>query len=333
MLKSNGAIGEAGKPLVDRVLAIDPLSPRTRWWAVQRRWSKAPPEEVERGLARELQIDPQNYLLINRYAFRRWMFHGETAESIGLMERAIATDPQNPLGPHFAVAFYLDANDPEAARKIAATTPASRDSTRVLFAEYAGDWRQAGMAAYDRRGFLFNDYSNWGWPEAIRDYSLQTREYDRGAQAIASRYGFDLKHPRVMSIAQILSAPALGHILLAKGDKETATRLLVETVQWIDSHPSYGMGGNMRQRAVAMMLLGDRAQALSNLRASIETGQDIRHWWYVINRDPAWLPARGDPRFEAIAEICRRAARIQREKLDALRRAGKVPKRPAPAVT
>ncbi len=313
--------------MIEKVLAIDPLSPRTRWWSVQRRWSSQPPEQVEQALARELEIDPQNYTIVNRYVFRRWMQHGETAEAIALMERVIASDPQNPLGPHFAIAFYLDANDVTAARAIAATTPATRDSSRVLFAQYAGDWRRAAAAAYDRRGYLFNQYQNWNWPEAIRDHALHTREYDRGAEAIASRYGFDLKHPRVVSIAQTMAAAPLGHILLAKGDTATANRLLAETVQWIDTHPSYGLGGVMRSRAAAMMLLGDTGQALSNLRASVETGHDIRHWWYVIDRDPVWAPVRGDPRFKAIAELCRQAARVQRAKLDGLRRAGKVPMR------
>ena len=77
------------------------------------------------------------------------------------------------------------------------------------------------------------------------------------------------------------------------------------------------------------MLLGERNEALSNLRASVETGHDIHHWWYVIERDPLWAHVRSDPKFEAIAEMYRQAARVQREKLDALRKAGKVPVRPA----
>jgi len=330
-LKNNGAIGEQGKPLVDRVLSVDPLSPRTRWWAVQRRWSNLPPEKIEKELARELEIDPQNYTLANRYAFRRWMFHGETAEALILMERTIATDPQNPLSPHFAAALYLDANDPAAARAIALTTPASRDSTRVVFAQYIGDWRRAGAAAYDRRGFLFNEYSNWGWPEAIRDYSLHTRQFDRGAEEIASRFGFDLKHPTVRGIAQMMAAPALAHILLVKGDEATGKLLLADSVRWIDGHPSYGLAGIMRYRAAAMMLLGDSRQALSYLRASIETGHDIRQWWYIVDRDPVWLSVHDDPRFRAIAAICRRMAREQRVKLDTLRATGKVPTRVAGA--
>jgi len=326
-LRNSGAIGQEGKPLIDKVLSIDPLSPRTRWWSVQRRWSHLPPEQIEKLLAHELEIDPQNYILANRYAFRRWMFHGETAEALELIERTIANDPQNPLGAHFASAFYLDVNDLPAARAVAATTPASRDSTRVLFAEYVGDWQRAAAAAYDPRGFLFNEYSNWGWTEAIRDAALHTGQYDRAAEQIASRYGFDLRQPKVTSIAQMIAAPPLAQILLAKGDKAAGMHVLGDLVRWIDTHPSYGMGGIMRYRAAAMMLLGDRNEALSNLRASIETGHDIRHWWYLTNRDPIWAPIHDDPRFRAIGEMCRQSARDQRARLEALRRAGKVPVR------
>ena len=129
----------------------------------------------------------------------------------------------------------------------------------------------------------------------------------------------------------MLAAPALANILLAKGDEAAGKRLLADTVRWIDGHPMYGLAGIMRYRAAAMMLLGDNRQALSNLRASIEAGHDIRQWWYIVDRDPVWLPVHDDPRFRAIAAMCRQMARVQRVKLDALRAAGKVPIRVAGA--
>jgi len=320
---------DAAKALLDKVLAIDPLSPRARFWAVQRRFKFKTPEEIEAGLAHELEIDPQNYVVGERYAFRRWMFHGETAEAIERMEKVIASDPQNAAGPNYAVAFYLDANDPQAARAVAASTAATRTSSRILLAQFAGDWRGAGAAALDRRGFLFNEYQNWNWPQAVRDYALQTRDYDRGAKAIAAHFDFDLARPRVTNLAQQTAATSLAHILIARGDRSAAEALLAQTVQWIDTHPEYGYGGVRRSRAEAMMLLGETDQALSDLRASVETGHDIRHWWYVAQRDPVWQRVWADPRFKEIVEISRKAAAGQRAKLDALRKSGRIPVRTA----
>jgi TolB-like protein/DNA-binding winged helix-turn-helix (wHTH) protein len=319
----------AGQALMERVLSIDPLSPRARFWAVQRQLGKLTPAELEEQQRLALELDPQNYPLASRYALRRWMFHGEFAQSIEQMEKVIASDPPNPWGPHLVTAFYLDAGDPDAARAIAATTPASRDSTRAMLAQFAGDWRAAGQAALGPRGFLFNQFENWLWSESVRDYALHTREYDRGAEAIASRYGFDLDLPTVTNLQQTTAAVALGNLLLASGKTNQANRLLSQTIQWIDHHPLLGIVGVGRVKAGALMLLGQRDAALSLLTATVQSGHDMRFWWYLADRDPVWAPVRTDPRFRAIVAMCRKASAEQRAKLEALRRAGKVPQRSA----
>ncbi len=326
----DGADVGKSKQLMDRVLSIDPLSARAQFWSVQRQLGKLTPDQLEAAQKGALELDPTNYALANRYATRRWMFHGESAEAIELMEKVIASDPQNPWGPHVAVAFYLDANDPAAARALAATTPGSRDSTRAVLALYSGDWRGAGEAALGRRGFLFNPYTNWIWAEAVRDYVLRTGEYQKGAEAIAARYGFDLANPTVSNLPQAHAAVALGHILLDGNRKEAGTKLLTQTILWVDQHPRYGLVGVGRYRAAAMMLLGQRNEALSELRASFDS-HDIRHWWYVVDHDPVWAPVRNDPRFQAIAKLCHAAAAEQHTKLDTLRKAGKVPVRNSPS--
>jgi TolB-like protein/DNA-binding winged helix-turn-helix (wHTH) protein len=326
----DGHDGAERKQLLERVLSIDPLNPRARFVAIMQKLGEITPEQLEREQARALELDPENYPLANRFATRRWMFHGESAQAIELMERTIAADPQNPWGPHVAVAFYLDANDPAGALALAESTSTSRDSTRAVLAQYRGDWRAAGQAALGRRGFLFNQYQNWLWVESVRDLALNTKQYGLGAEAIASRFGFDLQGPRTQSLPQSTAAPALANILIASGKRQAAERLLAQTIQWIDDHPHYGLVGVYRTRAASLMLLGERDQALSNLKASIETGHDLRHWRYLVERDPIWRPVHGDPRFQAIAEYCRQAARVQRAKLAELQRAGKVPTRHPP---
>ena len=49
------------------------------------------------ALARALELDPGNQALVNRYANRRWMFHGESAEAIAILEPLIASDPSRCL--------------------------------------------------------------------------------------------------------------------------------------------------------------------------------------------------------------------------------------------
>jgi TolB-like protein/DNA-binding winged helix-turn-helix (wHTH) protein len=319
----------SGQALMDRVLSIDPLSPRARFWTVQRQLGKLTPDELEEQQRRALELDPQNYPLASRYALRPWMFHGEFADAIEKMEKVIASDPQNPWGPHLVTAFYLDAGDLDAARAISATTPASRDSTKALLAQFAGDWIGAGQAALGSRGFLFNQFENWLWSESVRDYALHTRAFDRGAEAIANRYGFDLDQPTITNLQQTTAAVALGNLLLASGKTRQANQLLTQTIQWIDHHPFLGLVGVGRVKAGALMLLGQRNEALSLLTATVQSGHDMRFWWYVADRDPVWAPVRSDPRFRAIVAMCRKASAQQRAKLEALRKAGKVLRRSA----
>ena len=327
--QSDEARSPLGQQLMDRVMAIDPLSADAQFWSVQRSVSYSrSPRETEDAMRRALALDPDNLPLANRFAMRRWRIAGQTAEAIGLMERVIARDPQYARSAQIAVAMYLDVGDLSAARQVAASTPATRQSARAVIALYEGDWRGAGEAALGPHGFVFNPFENWLWPEAVRDFTLKTGEHERGAQAIATRFGFDLANPRVLALYQTSAAVPLAQIFLASGKRDQATRLLSGTVQWIDEHPMLGLeGGTGRSEAQALLLLGQEDQALSVLLAATRSAHDIRHCWYLSGQDPVWAPVHGDPRFREVSDICASSIRTQRAILEKMRSAGKVPLR------
>ena len=318
-----------GQQLIDRVMAIDPLSADAEFWSVQRSVFYARSrKETEEALRRALALDTDNILLANRFAMRRWRMAGQTAEGINLMEQVIARDPQYARSAHVAVAMYLDVGDFTAARAVAASTPATRESSRALLALYQDDWRGAGEAALGPRGFLFNPFENYLWPDAVSDYAIRTGQFERGAHAIATRYGFDLANPRVTTLYQTLASAPLAKILLAEGKRDVAMRFLAQTVRWVDEHPKLGFeGGNGRVKASALLMLGQKDQALSVLLAATQGAHDIRHCWYLVSQDPVWAPVHGDPRFREVAAVCDASLRTQRTLLEAMRRAGKVPTR------
>lgn len=314
---------EEGQALMQRVLSIDPLGTRARFWSVQRQLGRLTPDQLELEQQRALELDPNNYLLANRYAMRRWRMHGAAAEALGLMEQVVAADPQNPWGAHIETAIYLDVGEPQAARAVAATTPGSRDSTRALLALYDGRTREAGEAAIGPRGFLFNQFENYLWSEAIRDRALQTHEFRPAIQAISGTYGFSLENPRVSNLQQTAAAVPLAHLLIASGEQQLGSRLLAQTVQWINEHQLLGLqGGTGSTKARALMLLGQRDEALSTLAATVESAMDCRHWWYFARMEPVWAPVRADPRFVATMETCRRRMASERDQIRRMREQG-----------
>lgn len=324
----DGPPTQEAKQIMDRVMSIDPLSADAQFWAVQRDVANRTPEDIEAAQRRALALDPENILLANRYAVRRWRLGGQTAEAIGLIERIISSDPAYARNAHMALAMYLDVGDLSAARAVASSTPGTRDSSRTILALYNGDWRSAGEAALGTRGFLFNHFENWLWAEAVRDFALKAGQLDRGAEAIATRYGFDLSSPQVTSLYQLPASVPLAQILIAQGKTELAHRLLSQAVRWLDEHPKLGLGGGTgRAKAGALMLLGQRDQALSVLLATTRGAHDIRQCWYLVRQDPVWAPVRSDPRFQEIVGVCSESQRTQRALLEAMRSAGKVQRR------
>ena len=265
-LDQHGRRAEA-KTMLDRALWVDPLEPRARFRYAQRNFPVVG-AAIEQQLQKVMELDPLFYPALQRAAKYRWMQHGDIAQAVAYIERAIAADPQNPWGRHTAAAFYVDLDDLPAARDVVSQDPVALASTRALLASYAGDWRAAGDAALSDGAWVFNDAERWGVSAALRDYALRTHQYRRIAEVIARRYGLPLQGDWKITVFNFREAEQLAHLLLAQGQRKAALHHLGEVIQWIDANARFGPVYNLRTKAQAMMLMGRTDDALALLRES-----------------------------------------------------------------
>jgi TolB-like protein/DNA-binding winged helix-turn-helix (wHTH) protein len=316
-----------GAEWLSRALRIDPLSPRAHFREAQRNFQNVG-SAIEFQTLKVLELDPTYYPALQRYSKYQWLIHGNFAQAVTLIERAIRSDPQNPWGIHTAVAFYLDLNDPAAAEELAAQNGVANDSSRALRATYAGNWREAGEAALQPGSWVMGGAERWGVVAALRDYALRTGKYPSAERLISERYDLPLHADWKLDAFNFREAQLLAHLQMAQGDADLATRHLHQVVNWIDGHSYMGPVFNLRTKAQALALEGRNDEALSLLVESFRQS-DYTFWWYTLQRDPTWDLLRRDPRFVNLAASVRSHADRESGLLAQMRSTGAVPNRDA----
>lgn len=318
---------EEGGRWLQRALDIDPLWPRAHFRQAQRNFASAG-SAIEKQTQKVLELDPDYYPALQRQAKYLWQMHGEMANAIAVIERAIATDPENPWAPHTAVAFYLDIGEPAAAEALARSDPVVAASTAALRAQYAGDWPAAAEAARTAGSRVFGAAERWGVAAALRDGALRTGQHATAIQALSTRYTLPRDaSPWQLSAFNFREALLLAHLLLESGAREEGRTRLSQVIQWIDANSYLGPVYNLRTRAQALALLGEDEAALAGLAESFRQ-KDYTQWWYTLQFDPAWDRLRNDPRFLAIAAAVREHVTAEHRRLVQMRRDGQVGERP-----
>jgi TolB-like protein/DNA-binding winged helix-turn-helix (wHTH) protein len=315
--------------MLRRALQIDPMSPsahlKAAVWATQAGVSKT--EVAERNVLEVLEIDPDFVPALDRYGKYRWLFDGKFAEAIGLMEHAIALNPDDPWIRQKAVAIYLDLGDEAAARDVASGAPGGTERAALLLAMYRGDWRAAGVAAMSEAPWSHNVFDAWGAGEALRDYALKTGETAPAAARLEAKFGLSRNPQPDITLDNFRQAFYLSQLLASQGRDRAALELRHAVAAWNDAHEAT-LGSVYARRLRAMLALteGDRRAALSELSASFRSG-DYEAWWYTLKYDPLWTPLHQDPQFKAIATDVAHYVEAQRKELETLRHKGLVPGR------
>jgi tetratricopeptide (TPR) repeat protein len=321
---------EESESVLKRALRVDPMSPSAHFMDAE--FSDSGIRVSIQKNFQVLELDPNFVPALQRYGRLRWLIDGKLAEAIQVIEHGIALDPHNSLLLHSAMAVYLDLGDVKAARAVVAGTPQSPRAAGLL-SMYEGDWRRAGLSAYDEEGWTRDSDECELWQsEALRDYALKTGDLNKSIAFIKSKFYFADAPAEHLDPCNMGAAVHLSQLLSATGQTERALALRRAASSYIDANEAKLLGGSRRLRAAVLLLDGKRDAALAELAESFRSGFYAR-WWYTIEYDPLWAPLHGDARFQSIAADVRRYVDAERRQLEALRRQGAVPKRGDPAAT
>ena len=321
---------EEGAIVLKHALWVDPMSPSAHFIDAEFSLDDSGVTLSERKTLQVLELDPNFVPALLRYGRLRWMSDGKLAEAIQFVEHGIALDPHNSMLRHVAMTLYLDLGDVQAARAVVAGMPQSPRAIGLM-AMHDGDWRRAGLSAFDEGGWTRDtDVCEIWQSEALRDYALKTGELNRTIAFIRSKYYLADAPEEQLDVCTNGAAVHLSQLLAAAGQARQALALRRAASSWNDANEARYLGGSRRLRAGILLLDGKRDAALAELAESFRSGF-YAQWWYTLDYDPLWLPLHDDARFKAIAADVRRYIDAQRGQFEALRRQGVVPKRDDPA--
>ena len=167
---------------------------------------------------------------------------------------------------------YLDLGDAKAARAVVAATPQSARAAGLL-SMHDGDWRRAGLSAYDEEGWTRDDDHCELWQgEALRDYALKTGELSRAIAFIKLKYYFGDAPAEHLEVCNYRAAVYLSQLLAAAGQAEQALALRRAASSWNDANEAKYLGGSRRLRAAVLLLDGKQDAALAELAESFRSG-------------------------------------------------------------
>jgi adenylate cyclase len=313
--------------LIDRALALDPLTPRnhhTKAIFLAQLGDADGAEALER---RALELDPR-FLPAQLWLGKLGAMRGEFAQAVDHGERALAIDPRATFLRSELVHFYLDAGDDGTARLVdSPATPNGRLALLLYEANWnaAVDWIDQAEASASRSGLASHLVSC-----ARLQQGLATGRPAQAASTLAAELGFDGNRPELAAPGEFRAYADLAQLLHASGDEATARRLRQLVEAELDALEVVSPGQRRVIDASRAVLLaqarrdGDAVEALERSYAAAP----LPLWWIHL-KHPAFDGLRGQSQFRGLVARVQAQLATQRETLAQMRRRGLVPDRAA----
>jgi TolB-like protein len=323
--------------MLDRARKLDPLQPAydvTR--SVFMSYERGDVRGANDLLADVLRRHPDYRPALARMTELRAFCTGQTADAIEYGERALALDPMGEEVRRALLRAYLAVGDVTAAEDVADSAAHESTVRRIPLALYKRDWLRAGEAAYEALARqTVSPVEGVLAVAAIRLHARESRDLERARLALEAMSDVRWEAGRpVLPERPGLREAAIGlaDVLIEMGRVDEGRLLL----QAIVGHLRRELGEQGRSEfwyrstyPVALVLLGEREEALAMLQRAIESRQALGEGWYFFEIEPVYDGLRRDPQFEALREAVQRNTEEQRGELELRRADGRVPVRGA----
>jgi TolB-like protein/DNA-binding winged helix-turn-helix (wHTH) protein/Tfp pilus assembly protein PilF len=322
-------------PMIERARQLDPLAPRSSYIKGLILRDRGEVDHAVALFLEALRVNPTYHPALTQLGTIE-AFRGNFAEGAKLTERAIAVDPKAEWIRFRAVWLYLNLGDVAAARDVLAGVRPEA-AVRLCLFSYLGDEPRGAAQLYalpqsDLKATVLS--SSDDCPSAvIRDDALKRGDYGPALRALEAclTEDLDLIVSHFESDFRATCAIRYASILMAKGERNRARKLLHAMLTAMQRYKIYDSGRGAQVRGVALALLGDTDGALKALELSFAAMKG--GWWYELERSPDFKGLHSEPRFQSLLKQYQDIVAKQSALLAEMRRAGEVPYRPPQSAT
>jgi TolB-like protein/DNA-binding winged helix-turn-helix (wHTH) protein/tetratricopeptide (TPR) repeat protein len=321
--------------MLERARRLDPLEPAhdvTK--AVFVLYDQGDVQEADTLLRNLLQRRPDYVPALVRLGEVAWCCEANSPEAIELLERAIAADPGADWARRLLVRAYLDVGDSASARAVAREARSSNDLVRLPLLVYHDEWHAAADVAYgalDRR--LVSPAEELIAALALRRHARLTGQYQRAFAALVALSGITWSSDdvpevptrpgvRIAGIGVVDMLQASGNVVHARALRQ----VLIEQMDAELREPGRQRTWYYFSMSAALALGGERDRAFTWLQQGVDA-LPLAHDATFILGDPAFDAMRNDPRFHALEQRLQQRRERGRAGVEALRAAGRVPRR------
>ena len=276
----------------------------------------------------EGKLGRRSKLAFSKMADLYWEVYGQLDDAVVWLDKAMDLDPGNPDHSRWMGMIFIDLGDNEAgAYWIRHVSELAPDRFNSIWGEHYLQ-KHVGTAddvrAVIDKMLRMSPQNSWAMLMLAKEDILAGRT-DAGLEKSRAALPdlMDIANPAVDKTNYGIAID-LAYILIQANQREHANLLLNRSLRVIESKPRLGYDGYKIRDVEIHALLGNKEEALSNLRSAVDAGW--RYSWRFEMKSNANLESlRSDPRFQTIVSELQVEMTSQLARVNDLKEAGELP--------